>query len=124
MPINKKLWTSSYSVLMAGLAAVAFAICDGVLDGQSANQRFRQLARPFEIYGMNAITVYVISGLIGKSLYLIKPGGVTLQKIIFDNAFAPLASPINASLLYALANVLVLYAVAWYMHRRGWFVKF
>ncbi len=124
MPINKKLWTSSYSVLMAGLAAVSFAICYWLLDGQTWNERWRKLARPFEIYGKNAIAVYVLSGLIAKMLYLIKPGGVPLQKIIFENVFAPLTSEINASLLYAIANVLVCYAAAWYMNRRGWFVKF
>ncbi len=124
MPINKKLWTTPYSVFMAGLAAVCFAICYWVLDGQEHNERWRKLARPFEIYGMNAITVYVLSGLIGRLLSLIKSGGVSLQSIIYENAFAPLVSPINASLLYALANVLLLYAVAWVMYRRGWFVKF
>lgn len=125
MPINKKLWTSSYAVFMAGLASVCFAICYWLLDSDRPFcEKLRRYLRPFEIYGMNAIAVYVLSGVIARLLALIKPGGVALQKIIFDNVFAPLASPVNASLLYALANVLLLYLAAWYLHRRKWFVKF
>lgn len=29
-----------------------------------------------------------------------------------------------APLLYALANVAVLYVASWFMYRRGWFVRF
>jgi predicted acyltransferase len=35
----------------------------------------------------------------------------------------PLASPVNASLLFALAFVLGHFAIAWALWRRKWFVK-
>jgi predicted acyltransferase len=37
--------------------------------------------------------------------------------------FAPLASPVNASLLYAVAYVLLMFAIAYGMYRRKWFLK-
>ena len=120
LPINKNLWTSSYSVFMAGLAASVFALCFWVVDGVG----MRRWTRPFVIFGMNAIAIFVISGLLGRLLGLIRVGPVTLQSWIFQHAFAPLASPVNASLLYALANVALMYLVAWAMYRRGWFVRF
>jgi len=124
MPINKKLWTSSFSVFMAGMAFVVFACCYWAVDVKG----WRRFSRPFAIYGMNAITVYALSGLLAKTLGLIKVMNaagtwVSLQTWIFESWFAPLAAPKNASLLFAIANVLLLYAVAYFMYRRKWFVR-
>jgi len=38
--------------------------------------------------------------------------------------FGFLASPRNASLMWALLYVALLYLVAWAMYRKKWFVKF
>ena len=37
--------------------------------------------------------------------------------------FVPLASPANASLLYSLSFVAVIYLVAYFLYRRGWFLR-
>jgi predicted acyltransferase len=37
--------------------------------------------------------------------------------------FAPLADPINASLLFAFANLAVLFVVLWVMDRKGIYLK-
>ena len=120
VPINKSLWTTSYSVFMAGLAFVTFACCYFIVDVQG----WRAWSRPFVIFGMNAIAVFALSGLIAKSMGLIKIGDLSLQQVIFRSVFVPVASPINASLLFALANVAVMFLIAWLMYRRGWFVRF
>lgn len=125
MPINKNLWTASFAVFMAGLAAICFGIWYWLLDGEGPwTARFRPWFRPAEIYGQNAIVIFVLSGLTGRLLGLIKLGGVPLQKLLYDTVFAPLASPLNASLLYACANVLIFFALAWWMDRKGWYIKF
>ena len=119
MPINKKLWTASFSVFMAGMAMVVFGCCYWLIDVLG----WKRYARPFAIYGMNAIAVYVLSGVIARGLSLIRVGDESLRTLIYRNVFAPLASPVNASLLFALANVLLLYGVAYLMYRRNWFVR-
>jgi len=124
LPINKNLWTSSFAVFMAGMALSTFAFCYWVVDVRGC----RKWAKPFSIYGMNAIAVYVLAGVLARTLGLIKlssEGGntITLKEWIFRMFFAPLASPVNASLLYALCFVLVLYGMAWVMYRRRWFIK-
>lgn len=123
LPINKKLWTSSYSVFMAGMAMVVFACCYWLIDVK----KWHRWGRPFAIYGMNAITVYALSGLIGRLLEVVKVTSdgkqLSLHTAIFESVFEPIASPKNASLLYALANVLLLYLVAYGMYRKRWFVR-
>jgi len=123
-PINKNLWSASYSIFMAGWALVCLGVFYWLIDVKG----YSRWAMPFVIYGMNAIAVFVLSGLIGKTLWLIKvsqPDGsnIALQAYIFQNIFVPLASPINASLLYAIAFVLVMFLIAWVMWRKRWFIK-
>ena len=89
---------------------------------------YRRWATPLVIYGMNAIVLFVLAGLVGRLLGLIRwtdPNGavVTLKGWIFQGLFAPLASPVNASLAFALSFVLVFLAIAWLMWRRKWFIK-
>ena len=124
MPINKSLWTSSYSVFMAGWALVCLAMFYWLIDVKG----YTRWATPFVIYGMNAITVFALSGLVAKSMGLIRfdqPDGtrLSLQGVIFQNIFVPLASPINASLLYAIAFILMMFLVVWFMWKRKWFLK-
>lgn len=124
LPINKNLWTSSYAVFMAGLAMVALAGFYWVIDMRG----WRRWATPFVMYGMNAIVLFVLAGLVGRLLTLVRWTGadgkpVVLKTWIYQTWFAPLASPVNASLLFALAFVAVFLGVAWLLWRRKWFVK-
>jgi predicted acyltransferase len=119
LPINKNLWTSSYSVFMAGLASVVFALCYWLVDVL----KVQHWSRFFTIYGMNSLAVFIFTGLIGRLLGIIRINGEPLDTRIFDSVFAPLASPINASLLYALANVLFYFLIVYAMYRLGWFLR-
>lgn len=123
-PLNKNLWTSSYAVYTAGLGAMFLAACVWLVDMRG----WRRAAYPFVVLGTNAITLFVLSGMIAKTLGYVKfaqPDGTTqtLKGVIYQGLFVPLASPINASLLFALANLVVLYAVLWVMYKRGIFLK-
>ncbi len=137
LPINKSLWTSSYAVFMAGMALTCFAVCYWLVDVQG----WRKGTKPFAIYGMNAITVFFLAGMLGRISLEVKVSDgagnpVSLKSFLYGNFFAPfgspdtapflgfLASPRNASLLWALVYVLLLYGVAWLMYRRHWFIKF
>jgi predicted acyltransferase len=123
-PINKNLWSSSYAWFTGGAAAATLGACYFVVDVKG----WRWWTRPFVILGVNAIALFVLSGLAAKILLLVKvprPTGrpVSLYSTIYRRVFAPLASPCNASLLFALAFLAVLYAVLWAMYRRRIFLK-
>jgi predicted acyltransferase len=121
MPINKKIWTSSFSLFMAGLDFVMLAICVWWIDGMG----HRRAARPLVIMGMNAIAVYMASELLDGVLITIrwKTGDATISahEWLYQHGFAVLMSPINASLLYAVTYTLLMYLLAYGMYRRGWF---
>jgi predicted acyltransferase len=126
LPINKNLWTSSYAVFMAGLAIDVFAVLYWLVDVKG----YERWAKPFAVYGTNAITVFVLAGVLGRLLIEIKVpngagGAVTLKARLYDGWFAHLSGdPKISSLAWALVNVLGLYLVAYAMYRRKWFVNF
>ncbi len=137
LPINKNLWTSSYTVFMAGMAMNCFAVCYWLVDVQGR----KTWARPFAIYGMNAITVFMLAGILGRISIAVswkdaEGKTIALKSWLYNHLCGPfatadtspflgaLATPKNASLLWAIIYVLGLYLVAWFMYRRKWFVRF
>jgi predicted acyltransferase len=124
LPIGKKLWTSSFVMLTGGLAMIALAACLAAFDVAG----YRKLARPFEIVGVNAITIYVGAGLLGDLWDAIRvhaaDGESTVKGWIFNNVFAAHISDGKlASLVMALTTVAVWWLVAWGLTRVGWKVR-
>jgi predicted acyltransferase len=114
LPVNKQLWTSSFTLLMAGLDFVMLAMMVWLVDEYKVQRPFA----PFVILGRNAIAVYMASELIDISLH-----ALGWRVPLYESLFAPLASPMNSSLLYAVAYVLVNFLIAWGLHRRGWYLR-
>ena len=118
-PINKALWTSSYVLFTGGLALQFLGLCYWLID----IKEYKRWAKPFEVFGMNAIALYVGSGLMADSLGLIKVGSVPLGEWIYEHVFASWASPVNASLAFAIVFVLFWLAVMWILYRRKIFIS-
>jgi len=118
-PINKALWTSSYVLFTGGLALQFLAFCYWLIDIKG----YRRWAKPFEVFGLNAIALYVVADLIAVSLGLIKVGEGSLGGWIYDRVFASWASPVNASLAFAICFVLVCLVLMWILYRRRIFLK-
>ncbi|MEO7744343.1 MAG: heparan-alpha-glucosaminide N-acetyltransferase domain-containing protein [Usitatibacter sp.] len=121
MPINKSLWSISYSVFMTGWALLAFSAFYWLIDGNESallRQRASALALPFTIYGLNALFIFAFSGLIARLLSL-----ADLKRSIYAPFQALPLSAENTSLAFAVTFNLVMLLVAWAMWRKGWFIK-
>ena len=118
-PINKALWTSSYVLFTGGLALQFLAFCYWLIDIKG----YRRWAKPFEIFGMNAIALYVGAGLMANLFGLIEVGGQPLGGWIYQNLFGSWMSPVNASLAFAISFVLVWLFFMWLLYRRKIFIK-
>lgn len=116
-PISKKLWTSSFVLLTAGLASVCLAAFLAVFDVLG----FRRLARPLEIVGVNAIFAYVGSGLLARLWGSIPVGERSLHDAVYEAVFlGPIGNAKLASLACALATVGLWWIILALMARRGW----
>jgi predicted acyltransferase len=123
-PINKALWTSSYVVFTSGLGLQLLALCYWLVDIKG----YRRWAWPFIVFGVNAIALYVGSGLMVDTMELIKVptaiGGTTsLQSWIFRHFFLSWATPINASLAYAIAFILFWLVLMWLLYRKRIYIR-
>ncbi|MFG6460541.1 acyltransferase family protein [Roseateles sp. DXS20W] len=127
MPINKSLWTPSFVFTMAGWACLVFAVFYWLLDAMPqplARARWARWLHPLVVFGMNALFLFVLSGLVAKLLHTVTlADGRSLGRHLYQPLLDTGLAPVNASLLHAIAFVLVMYAVAWFMHRQHWFIK-
>jgi predicted acyltransferase len=121
MPINKGLWTPSYVVYTAGLALLALGTCYWLIDVRD----HRAWSKPAVIFGMNAIAVFVLSGLIGRLITVkLNDHGDTVKGLLYNNVYQPLGlSPVNTSLTYALTWITVMFLITWLMYRMRVFIK-
>lgn len=123
-PINKYLWTSSYVLYTGGLATIFLGLMYWIIDCKG----YKKYTKPFLVYGVNAITVYFLSGMLGRVMTLIKVssadgGQVNLKEWIYQSVFASVFSPINASLAYAITYIVFWGAFVWIMYNRKIFIK-
>ncbi|OQX86910.1 hypothetical protein B6D60_05210 [candidate division KSB1 bacterium 4484_87] len=124
LPINKNLWTSSYSVFMAGMAAIFLAMSYWIVDIKG----FKSWTKPFVVFGSNAIVVYALSGIIGRITIYTKwtqPDGTTisLKTWIYENLFHSWAGNYFSSLLYPIMWNLILLGLMWILYRKKIFIK-
>lgn len=123
-PINKGLWTSSYVLFTAGVAATSLATILWLTDAQGLTR----WTRFFVIYGTNPLVAFVGSGMMARtlgSLIQVEVDGrrQSLQAVLHRELFAGWLAPRDASLAYAVCFVLVWFAILALLHRRGWMLK-
>lgn len=75
--------------------------------------------------GRNALLLFVPAGLFAESMLLLEVAAAegtaqSLRQWLYRTAFAGLAAPRPASLLYAAANPTALYVLRAWLHRRRW----
>jgi predicted acyltransferase len=119
-PINKKLWTSSFVLLTSGVGMMGLGFCLGLFDVAG----YRKLARPFEIVGINAIFIFVGSGLLSQLLGAIRVGESSTKGWLYEKIFTDhISDPKLASFMFAAATVAFWWIILWGMARRGWSVR-
>ncbi|MET0573805.1 MAG: DUF5009 domain-containing protein [Pedobacter agri] len=123
-PINKSLWTSSYVLYAGGLASVGLALCFWLIDVQG----YKKITTPFVVYGVNAITVFFLAGLMPRVLNLIKINNTdgtktALLEKFYTTFYTPYFSPVNASLVWAITYVLGFYVLLYIMYKKNIIIK-
>lgn len=131
MPINKKIWTSSYVVLMAGFGLHFLALCYYLIDDLG----YKKWAKPFVIFGTNAIYVFFASGILARLMYMVTIGDKTVKDWLHVNVFVnwlglgtaggdgAMAATYLSSHAFALFYIILWLGLTWPLYRKGWFLK-
>jgi len=123
-PFNKSLWTSSYVVFTSGLALCTLGVCYWLIDIKG----YRKWSRPFVIFGVNALALFVFSGIMARMIGAYRVSSIedkpmAVQKWVFDTIFSAVAQPVDASLLYAISFILFWLFLMWLLYRKGIFIR-
>ncbi len=123
-PINKNLWTSSYVLFTAGMAAVSLATTMWLVE----HYNVRWWTKPFVIFGVNPIVAFVGSGVMARLIYTLwkveyEGKSQSIQSVIYQAVFLPWLPPRVASLAFALTFVLFWLGILTVMYRRNIVLK-
>lgn len=124
LPINKRLWTGSYALAMAGIAVLLLVVLHRVADRARAS---RWLG-PLQVVGANALFVYVFAQSLQRLLVFARvheSGGSTvrLRYFIRDHFVSPWLPGAWGALAYTLLFLAICYLAAWILYRRRIFLK-
>lgn len=111
VPINKKLWTPSFTLVSAGACVAFFVGFTWLLDVR----RREAWAQPLVELGANAIGVYIVTILTVGNLWIVR-GPI-------DRALDDVASPTVVSLGWAVVWLVVGWLVCRALYRRRLFLK-
>lgn len=117
-PVNKNLWSTSYTFLMAGMSFMLVAAFTYLID-VSGYKKFKMS----QVFGTNSIFTYVLSGTLTSIFYSDRFIGVELNSLFVDTLISIGISPKLTSLLYAIIFVLIIYIPASYLFKKKIFIK-
>jgi predicted acyltransferase len=123
-PMNKSLWTSSYVLTTSALALLVLGSCYWLIDIHN----YRRWAKPFVIFGVNALALFVFTGIFARMIASYRVAGadgqpISIQRWIMRTVYLPIAQPIDASLLFALSFILLWLGLMWLLYREEIYIK-
>ncbi|WP_268122264.1 acyltransferase family protein [Roseivirga pacifica] len=126
-PLNKSLWTSSYVIYTGGLACMVLGILVEILDVRKK----QSWAKPFQVFGLNPLIIFVFSGVFVKTmLYIVRwtnEAGNTINgnSWLWANIFSQI-TPNHlkfSSLLMALFHLAICYLLGYVLYRKKIVIK-
>ncbi len=131
-PLNKKIWTSSYTIYTTGLALLILSMMIYLLDFKNTKGAW---SRFFDVFGKNALFIFAMSALIPRSLGLIrisngltyagKPKYLNPLSWFYETLCKPLfpGDPRIGSLIYALCFIAMMWFLAWVLDKKKIYIK-
>ena len=120
LPINKKLWTSSYALFTVGLALLLLAACYELIEVRG----YCRWSDPVRVLGLNAIFVYVGSELMMKLLEKTHVGsGIrspSTYQWLYEHLLPSWTPAPTGGFLIAVGTLVLWWVVVFYFHRRRW----
>lgn len=121
LPLNKRLWTSSYALYTAGICMVVWALLYWCIDGPMQMRRGLTFSRAF---GTNALTAYILSEVLAVLLACLPaPGAKNLQVFLYHLLPQQLGPPPFVSMVYSILYTGVCLAPVYWLYRRKIFLK-
>lgn len=130
-PINKKIWTSSYTLYTTGLAIYTIATMIWFIELKNAKG---WLTKFFDVFGKNPLFIFVLSGFLPRALGLIRiPNGINEEGIpkylspfgwFYEKICKQVPGiPENGSLVYAICMIMMYWAICYWLDKKKIYIK-
>ncbi|WKN33369.1 heparan-alpha-glucosaminide N-acetyltransferase domain-containing protein [Porifericola rhodea] len=119
-PVNKNLWSSSYVLASSGMASLLLGSLYWLVDVQ----KYESWTPFFVAFGINAITAYVLHGVLIDAFVIDYDGNGTAFKTESFQALVSLGLSMKlASFIWALLYMLLCFLPIWWMYKKKIIVK-
>jgi predicted acyltransferase len=125
-PLNKYIWSSSYTLYTGGLATLLLGVSLWVLD----IKLWRRWADFFLIYGTNPLFAYILAGVIVKTWINIKwtdaskkSGFTNVYQWLYSHTWGAIYEGKFGSMFFSFSFCLLIWLVCLYLYRRKVFIK-
>jgi predicted acyltransferase len=118
-PINKKIWTSPYVLLTVGWDLILLSALVFVVEVN----RISSWTYFFQAFGRNPLILYVCSGIVIALISFIPVGDSNLQDVIYEKGFTSWLEPKNASFLFAIAYMLLIWSIGFLMDKNKIYIR-
>jgi len=130
-PINKKIWTSSYTLYTTGLALLTLSVFIYIIEFKNWKGWWSKF---FDVFGKNPLFIFVLSGALPRLLGLIRipNGSNTVGQPLYTTPFGwfyehvckPVSSNLNnGSLMYAVCMILLYWLIVWFMDKKKVYIR-
>ena len=118
-PINKKIWTSSFSLLTIGLDLLIISILIYIIE----IYRHQRWTYFFVVFGRNPLFIYLLADVVLTVMVLITVADTNLQQWLYRNLFSSVTGPYLGSLLFAISYMLLNWLVGYFLDRKRIYIK-
>ncbi len=122
-PINKKIWSSSYVLATCGLAALLLGLLIWIIDMRGK----RGWSVFFESFGVNPMFVYVFGALLtiltGNLGFTYHENWISIKTFTYKHLLQPVFGDYPGSLVFALAFVVVCWAMGHLLYKKKIYIK-
>lgn len=122
-PINKKIWSPTFTLATCGLASSFLALLIWIIDVKG----YKTQSRFFEAFGVNPLFIYVLGAvlsiLLGSIRFTCGESVISLQGYIYNIILQPLLGDYPGSLAYALLFVILNWAIGYVLYKKKIYIK-
>ena len=131
MPINKKIWTSSYTIYTTGLAIITLGTLIYLIEFKEVKGAWSKF---FDVFGKNPLFIFVLSGFLPRALALLrindhldakgKPVYLSAFGWFYEHICKNITNDLRVgSLVYALAMIGFYWLIVYWMDKKKIYVK-
>ncbi|PKD21634.1 hypothetical protein APR41_01190 [Salegentibacter salinarum] len=118
-PINKPIWSSSYVIYSTGWTLFVLSVLILIIEIFG----FKKWTSFFEAFGKNPLFVFVMSGLVVMLMNIIYVNGQALKPWLYQNLYLSWLNNYNASLLFAISYMLLMWLLGYWLHKKRIYIK-